>query len=245
MKPTGHLVRAADIAPRQREEMFALLESYYEGVERATFEADLDEKEWVIQVIDEDTNRLKGFSTQMLLEVEVSGRTVRALFSGDTIVDSDARGERNLFQISGWFVRSLMSAYAGAELYWFLISKGYKTYRFLPLFFHEFYPRYDASTPARFAAVMDALAGCKFPATYDRALGIVKAGSCSCRLRPGVADITPDRLRDPHVRFFVERNPRHALGDELCCIAPLTPTNFTPAAYRAMGSRPRTQVPLS
>ena len=245
MKPTGQLVRTADITPSLRDKMFALMESYYEGIERVTFDADLDEKEWVIQILDEETNRLKGFSTQMLLEVEVSGRTVHALFSGDTIVDSDARGERSLFQVSGWFVRSLMSIYPGAELYWFLISKGYKTYRFLPLFFHEFYPRYDVSTPARFAAVIDALAGYKFPATYDGALGIVKAGPCSCRLRPGMADITPDRLRDPHVRFFAERNPRHALGDELCCIAPLTLANFTPAAYRAMGSRPRMQVTLS
>jgi hypothetical protein len=245
MKPTGQLVRTADITPSQREEMFGLMESYYEGVARATFDADLDEKEWVIQILDGETNRLKGFSTQMLLEVKVSGRTIHALFSGDTIVESDARGERSLFQVSGWFVRSLMSASPGAELYWFLISKGYKTYRFLPLFFQEFYPRYDVPTPTRFAAVLDALAGSKFPTAYDRTLGIVRAGATSCRLRPGIADITPDRLRDPHVRFFVERNPCHALGDELCCLAPLTPANFTPAAYRAMGPRPRVQVPRS
>jgi hypothetical protein len=245
MKPTGQLVRIADITPAQREQMFALMQSYYEGVERATFDADLDEKQWVIQILDEETNQLKGFSTQMLLEAEISGRTVHALFSGDTIVDSDARGERSLFQVSGWLVRSLMSAYPDTELYWFLISKGYKTYRFLPLFFFEFYPRHDAPTPAQFVAVINALAGSKFPATYDRALGIVKAGACSCRLRPGMADITPERLRDPHICFFAARNPQHAQGDELCCIAPLTAANFTPAAYRAMGPRPRTQVTLS
>jgi hypothetical protein len=239
------MVRTADITPSQREQMFALMQSHYEGVERATFDADLDEKQWVIQIMDEETKQLKGFSTQMFLEVEVSGRTVHALFSGDTIVDSDARGERSLFQVSGWFVRSLMSTYPDAELYWFLISKGYKTYRFLPLFFHEFYPRYDAATPPRFAAIIDALAGSKFPATYDRALGIVKAGAYSCRLRPGMADITSERLRDPHVGFFAKRNPRHARGDELCCIAPLTAANFTPAAFRAMGPRPRIPVTLS
>jgi hypothetical protein len=243
MKPTGRLLRAADVAPSQLEEMFALMASYYEGVGRATFDADLDEKEWVIQIVDEDTGRLKGFSTQMLLEIAVAGRTVHALFSGDTIIDTDARGEWSLFQVSGWFVRSLMSTYPDTELYWFLISKGYKTYRFLPLFFHEFYPRYDVPTPARMTAVIDALAGSKFPAAYDRARGVVRAGPAACRLRPGMADVTPDRLRDPHVRFFAERNPGHALGDELCCIAPLTRANFTRAAYRAMGPEPRVQVP--
>jgi SAM-dependent methyltransferase len=51
--------------------------------------------------------------------------------------------------------------------------------------------------------------------------------------------------RDPHIRFFAERNFGHALGDELCCIAPLTLANFTPAAYRAMGTRPPMPVILS
>jgi hypothetical protein len=46
---------------------------------------------------------------------------------------------------------------------------------------------------------------------------------------------SPDRLRDPFVRFFVERNPGHARGDALCCLAPLTRANFTPAAYRVIG----------
>lgn len=245
MKPTGQLVRKADVTSRERDEMFALMQSYYEGIERETFEADLDEKDWVIRILDQDTNQCKGFSTQMLLSVEIAGRTIQALFSGDTIVDSDVRGERSLLQVSGWFVRSLMTTYPGEELYWFLISKGYKTYRFLPLFFHEFYPRYDAATPARYADVINALARSKFPLAYDGERGIVKAGPCGCRLRTGIADITPDRIRDPHVRFFAERNPRHALGDELCCIAPLTPGNLTPVAHRAMGSRPRLQIALS
>ncbi|MBI3463262.1 MAG: hypothetical protein HY000_09410 [Planctomycetes bacterium] len=244
MKPTGLFVRTDDITLSQREEMFALMESYYEGVDRTTFDADLDEKAWVIQIIDEETNRLKGFSTQTVLELELSGRIVSALFSGDTIVDRDARSERKLFQVSGWLVRSLIDAYSGEELYWFLISKGYKTYRFLPLFFHEFYPRYDMPTPAPFAEVIDALASWKFPATYDRAAGIVKAGPGSCRLRAGMAEITPHRLQDPHVRWFAERNPRHAQGDELCCIAPLTVDNLTSAAHFAMGPRPLVRMTM-
>ncbi len=238
MRPIGGLVRVADLTPSRRDEMFALMTAAYEHVDRATFAADLDEKDWVLQVVDEETQRLKGFSTQMLLRVEVEGRPVCALFSGDTIVDRDARGQWGLFQVSGWFVRSLIAAYPDEELYWFLISKGYKTYRFLPLFFHEFYPRHDEPTPPQFRRMIDALGDCKFGDAYDRAAGIVRAGPTSGRLRPGVADITADRLTDPHVRFFAECNPRHALGDELCCIAPLSLANFTPAAYRAMGAEP-------
>lgn len=241
MKSTGQVVRVGDITSSRRAEMFALMVSYYEGIDRATFDADLDEKDWVIQILDEETQGLLGFSTQMLLQVRVAGRSIRALFSGDTIVDRDARGEWNLFQVSGWFLRSLLTICANTELYWFLISKGYKTYRILPLFFHEFYPRYDLATPPCFAAVIDALAAHKFADGYDRAAGIMRGGPGSCRLRPGVADVTTDRLGDPHVRFFSQRNPRHMFGDELCCVAPITLANFTPAAHRAMGPEPKVQ----
>ena len=34
---------------------------------------------------------------------------------------------------------------------------------------------------------------------YDAAAGVVRAGAVKDRLRPGVADLTPPRLRDPHV----------------------------------------------
>jgi hypothetical protein len=50
--------------------------------------------------------------------------------------------------------------------------------------------------------------------------------------------VTVERLRDPHVCFFLARNPGHASGDELCCLAPLTRANFTPAAYRVIGAEP-------
>jgi hypothetical protein len=64
---------------------------------------------------------------------------------------------------------------------------------------------------------------------------VVRAHAHQYRLRSGVADLSPERLRDRHVRFFAERNPGHSGGDELCCLAPLTRANFTRAAYRVIG----------
>jgi hypothetical protein len=51
-------------------------------------------------------------------------------------------------------------------------------------------------------------------------------------------------LRDPAVGFFVEKNPRHELGDELCCIAPLTRKNFSVAAERPLRRGPEHQIAL-
>jgi hypothetical protein len=238
MKLQGRLVPAATLAPEERDQMFALMDRYYDGAGRAAFDADLAEKEWVIQVLDPQTQGLCGFSTQMLLRADVDPRPVWALFSGDTIVARDRWGDTALSHVWGRLALSLIDRLGGAELYWFLISKGYKTYRYLPLFFREFYPRHDAPTPARLQAVLDALARTKYPAAYDPGRGVILAGAGKDRLRPGVADVTAERLRDPHVRFFHARNPGHVRGDELCCLAPLTRENFTPAAYRVIGPEP-------
>jgi hypothetical protein len=234
----GQLVRAADVTPDERDAMFALMERHYENVARNAFAADLREKDWVIRVLDPLSGQLCGFSTQMLLDATVEGRRVRALFSGDTIVSRDRWGDDALPRAWGRLALRLIDAAPGQELYWFLVSKGYKTYRFLPLFFHEYYPRRDARMPARAASVLDALARLKFGGAFEPTAGVVRGGAAKDRLRPGVAEVTPARLRDPDVRYFVERNPGHAAGDELCCLAPLTRANFTRAAYRVIGEGP-------
>ena len=235
MKLLSRLVEAATLSPKERDQMFALLDRYYEGVGRATFDADLAEKQWVILLLDPATDALCGFSTQVVLDVAVAGRRVKALFSGDTIIARERWGDSALAHTWGQFALRLIDRLADTELYWFLISKGYKTYRFLPLFFHEFYPRHDVTTPRWAKEVVDALGRHKYPATYEPAAGVVRASGAKDRLRPGVAEVTAERLRDPHVRFFVERNSGHAAGDELCCLAPLTRANLTPAAYRVIG----------
>ena len=101
MKPTGQLVRVRELSSQHRDQMYALMDSYYENMDRARFDADLDEKEWVILVLDQASNELKGFSTQVLVHVEVDGRSIRSLFSGDTVVAHQWRGQQQLFQISG------------------------------------------------------------------------------------------------------------------------------------------------
>ncbi len=51
MKLAGRLMRVAEVTRSQRDAMFALMTRYYENVRRDVFEADLDEKQWVIQVL--------------------------------------------------------------------------------------------------------------------------------------------------------------------------------------------------
>jgi hypothetical protein len=235
MRSKGLLLPVKAVTDRQREEMFALMDRHYENVTWPAFNADLEGKQWVILLLDPQTEAVSGFSTQVLLRATVADRPVHALFSGDTVVGRDHRGDSVLAHVWGRLALSLSDELGGAELYWFLISKGYKTYRFLPLFFHEFYPRQDVATPVRVREVIDALAQERFGADYDASGGVVRGGPLKDRLRPGVADLTAERLRDLHVAFFAQANPKHAAGDELCCLAPISRANFTAAAYRVIG----------
>lgn len=236
MTVQGRLQRIDELSQGERDEMFALMETYYENVVRSAFDADLGEKQWVILLTEPQGGAIRGFSTQMLLDAVVEGLHTRALFSGDTIVDREHWTHNPLTRIWGQLALSLIDAQDGPPLYWFLLSKGYRTYRFLPVFFRDFHPRHDTETPGWPSRLIDAFGSLKYPTSYDPRAGIVRAGPSGCRLHPGVAEITHRQLQDPHVRFFSERNPGHVRGDELCCIAPLTRENFRSAAWRAIGT---------
>jgi hypothetical protein len=242
MKLVARLMATPDLSIQQRDEMLALMDRHYANVRRDVFESDLEEKPWVILINEPRNGDLCGFSTQMLLDAEAAGRPIKALFSGDTIIDQSHWGDQALAHVWGRLALSLINEHPDSMLYWFLISKGYKTYRFLPVFFHEFYPRHDGPTPPSAKAMIDALARARYPDDYESDGGIVRAGSRQYRLREGLADVTEGRLRDDHVRFFQVSNPGHSQGDELCCLAPLTRANFTSLAYRVIGPE---SVPLA
>jgi len=234
MRLKGQLIPQASLDCGERDQMLALMQRHYAGVQPEVFLADLAEKDWVITVRDV-ASVIRGFSTQMLFQATVGHRRVRALFSGDTVVDKDYWGDFALSHVWGRLALDLIEQYPREELYWFLISQGFRTYRFLPLFFHEFFPRCDRPMTHATRQVIDALALSKFPHSYDPTRGVVRAAAQQYHLRESLAEIPASRLRDPHVRFFVQANPGFSVGDELCCAAMLTRDNFTTAAWRVIG----------
>lgn len=235
---TGWVCDVAALMPGEREQMYALLEAYFVNVTRTQFEQDLSEKEWVLLVADTSTGHLQGFSTLMLLQTVVTGRPVVAFFSGDTVVDRAYWGETLLSRLWALHVFGLADRIRRnqpeTQVYWFLISSGYKTYRFLSTFFREFYPVYDRPLPLAIRQTRDALALLKFGMAYQPERGVVRLPGAT-PLRQGVADITEQQLSDPHVAFFVAANPGHVDGDELACLAEIGPANLTPAGRRMLG----------
>ncbi|MBI3970589.1 MAG: hypothetical protein HY332_04810 [Chloroflexi bacterium] len=222
----------------QRSRTYALMAEYFAGVTRYQFERDLAEKEWAILLADSASGEIQGFSTLMKLHAVADDQPVVAFFSGDTIVEQAYWGETALPRLWAQHVFALAARIRRACVYWFLICSGYKTYRFLPVFFREFFPTYTQPTPPAAKRLLDVLGRLKFPTEYDPARGIIRFAQPS-PLRAGVAEIEPHRLQTPHIAFFAAANPGHVHGDELACIADLSPTNVTSAGRRMAGSYAR------
>lgn len=227
----GHVLSVCDVTDTDRTQMYALLATYFRHTSRVQFERDLAEKEWVVLLRSATSGVVQGFSTLMRLTAVIDTQPVVAFFSGDTIMHRDYWGEMILPRLWARHVFRLAATITDARVYWLLICSGYKTYRFLPVFFQEFYPTYACSTPPHCQRIMDILARLKFGDEYDPMHGVVRLTQAT-PLHAEVAPITPQRLRDPHVAFFVTANPGHIDGDELVCLTELTPANLTLAGRR-------------
>jgi len=225
------LISTRDLSVLDVEEMFLLLSNHFQGVRRDVFNNDLDNKNWVILIKDEQTNQLKGFSTLLMYDTCFEGENISIVFSGDTIVDPSAWSSSALS--TGWIssINKLRNKYCKGKLYWLLISGGYRTYRFLPLFWKEFYPRYDKITPEGILCLMQDLAAKRFGENYDIKSGVVRFSHPHV-LRDELRGIPSQRLRDPHIKFFDTLNPGHINGDELVCFTEICEENLTRAGRR-------------
>ncbi len=157
----GRLVARADLTSQQVDAMHALLCAHFEGVRRDVFEVDLADKNWVI-LLEYPTLGLAGFSTLRVYETTYSTSTgpapVSVVYSGDTIVSPEAWGSSALPRTWIASVNTLRLQYPNGPLVWLLITSGFRTYRFLPLFWREFFPRHDAATPPQMQALLNHLA---------------------------------------------------------------------------------------
>src|SRR5437773_11162039 len=88
--PIKGLLPRDELSGAQRDEMYALLSQHFDGVTREQFERDLAGKNWVAEI--RRDGRLLGFSTLLVCEEHFEGRSLTAIYSGDTIVAPEAWG---------------------------------------------------------------------------------------------------------------------------------------------------------
>jgi hypothetical protein len=196
------------------------------------FIKDLNDKDYCL-ILRNEQNEIVGFSTQKIINVPVNEKIITGVYSGDTIIHKEYWGSTELFKVFAQFFFEYAKPFD--EFYWFLISKGYKTYKILSTFFLNFYPRYAQTTPPYQKSIMDAYAGHLFNEDYNPVSGVVEYKQIKDILKPGVADIDEAALKNKHVSFFQEANPGHLSGDDLICLALMDRKNIKESARKILG----------
>ena len=231
MKLQGGIRSINDLTEEEKDRIYFLMSCYYKNMSRSVFDNDLTEKKWVILLKDEE-EIIQGFTALVKIEAEIEKKKTAIIFSGDTIIHKIFWGSNLMHKLWGRLVFGMALEQHQTDYYWILISKGYKTYRFLPVYFKEFYPRYNMPTPVFEKKLIDWFGAYKYPDYYRSDKGLIIFDNPRDYLSEGVADITQSRLKDPHVSFFAEVNSGHVKGDELVCIARLTKENIKPYVIR-------------
>lgn len=217
-------IRAIDsLTELEVSRMYQLFSEYYEGHSRQQFQNDLIEKDDVILLRDSKDQSIQGFSTLLKVEISTSSKAnTIGIFSGDTVAAKEYWGSPALGVA---FLKYLWMEKAKRPLgsvYWFLMSKGYKTYLLMANNFHVHYPRLEEPTPTHYQKMIDQFYGNRFGTLYQSKEGLIEMQGPTCRLKEAVADLSPDLLLIPRVHFFNQRNPDWKNGTELCCIAEMT-----------------------
>lgn len=220
-----------DLGASEIHNMYHLYGQYYESTSLELFTRDLSAKDQAILLFDRD-RILRGFSSLAVLEGTVKDQVCQIIFSGDTIIDHRYWGEQTLpftwIRLAG----KIKARSPELPLYWFLIVKGHRTYRYLPAFSRNYYPIWSSPTPPETKAWIDRLATMRFGKHYDSASGLVRFPSSRGQLRGDWACVPEEDLRRPEVRFFLEQNPGYANGHELVCLTELHESNLKPLARR-------------
>lgn len=230
LKSSARAVESLAVA--ERRTMHELMEAHYEAVPRDCFERDLSAKDEVLMLHDPD-GVLRGFTT---LAWNPAGNFAEGdiLFSGDTIIDRSCWGTQELVRA---FCRRAgeWKDSSGRALFWFLISKGHRTYMYLPLFARRFHP-HPENEETEWADLADRVADRLFGDSWKPEEGVIRFPSSRGHLRDELA--TGSR-ENPWFRYFEKRNPGHASGEELVCLTEMTESNLRRGALAAFrGGRP-------
>ena len=225
----AHFEAVGELSESTRRSMAALYSRYYAGSSETLFRADLEHKTEALLVY--AGAQLVGFTTQEIYRFIWRGQQLRVIYSGDTVVERAHWGQQAL--AFSWIERAgqLKQEKPEIPLYWFLIVKGHRTYRYLPAFSIEFYPHW-AEHNADLKSLSDALALEKFGADYDPDKGILAFEPSRGHLREAYAYPAAGEQSRASVRFFLRRNPGYLLGHEMVCLCELSEQNLKPLTRR-------------
>lgn len=201
--------------------MYELFKVYYQNTPFSQFLEDFSKKTGAHIAKRKTDGKVVGFSTAVATNIMgPKGKEVRVLFSGDTVMSKEYWGTTAFPQSFFRWLLAERLAHPTTEMYWFLISMGYRTYLILANNFYKYYPNIDGDDP-HLREVAFAASEHLFPGTLNRETGLLDFGDDACALSDFVTPITDKERAVPKIAFFESRNPGWAQGDEMACVGSL------------------------
>jgi len=209
-----------DLTASDRADLAKLYLSYFDGSSVEQVNSDLENKSEILLVYCDCV--LIGFTTMEIYDFQ---------YSGDTVVDKAHWGQQAL--AFAWIAKlgALKRQRPATPLYWFVIIKGHRTYKYLPAFGKSFYPHWSIDR-SDMKPLADALASQKFGTDYCSETGLVQYAQSKGHLKREIAYPSEEEKTKDAVRFFLEKNPGYLLGHELVCLCEITEENMKPLTKR-------------
>lgn len=216
--PYGRYLNIEQINDSQLKSMYSIYEQYYYNTQFSIFKDDFNKKSGAILIFHPKTQQIVGFSTITVQHFYLKGKDYTVLFSGDTVIEKEFWGTRALQSTMLKLILKLRVQYPFNELYWLLISKGYKTYLLLANNYYTYYPNLEGENQ-HLASIVQHYCQTFFPEYYDLNTGLLNFGDDYQPLKGDVAPITDEmRAKNPKIKFFEQQNPTWPAGTELPCI---------------------------
>ena len=212
-----------------RHQIVDIYLSYYDGSSRSLVLSDLQDKTEILLLF--YRGQLIGFTTLLVYSRNWQGSTIRVVYSGDTIVEKEHWGQQAL--AFAWIARmgEIKNERPDCPLYWFVIIKGHRTFKYLPVFGKSFYPHWSDERPD-LKDLADMLALEKFGENYNLETGIVEYVESQGHLKEEIMRPTDEEMEKESVKYFLRTNPNYKLGHELVCLCELEEENMKPLAKR-------------
>jgi hypothetical protein len=216
--------------------MLSLLTDCFDNVCELSFEQDLESKDAVL-FLRNSFGSICGFSSLVSFNHVHRGTDYRVVFSGDTVITPKYWGSLELPIVWGSHLLDCYEKDPLTPLLWFLISKGIRTFKFLPVFFQNYYPNPQEETKPEIQSLINSLGKARFGERYNKEAGVITAVPNSYYLRPELARRQVSSKKRPYIDHFYDHNPEYYRGTELLCLTEFSPQNLQPFIYRQILNR--------
>lgn len=230
-KYTTSILSVDELSNTQLKDIVNLYLEYYDGSSESLVLSDLKSKTKILLLFFQ--KKIVGFTTFEIYNKKWFDQSIKIIYSGDTVVHKKHWGQQSLAFSWVRHIGELKKKHPNTPIYWFLIVKGHRTYKYLPAFTSSFYPHWEKNCDD-LKPLLNTLAKDKFGNLYNEESSIISFKRSYGHLKSEYAYPNENEKKNEAVQFFLKKNPEYINGNELACICSFDDENLRPFTKRIL-----------